>query len=55
MIIKITINTKENKMPNNNNQHQKPLMEELYKEELEILKSRDKNLKPKIGNYPLKQ
>ncbi len=32
---------------NNNNQHQKPLMEELYKEELEILKSRDKNLKPK--------
>ena len=47
MIIKITINTKENKMPNNNNQHQKPLMEELYKEELEILKSRDKNLKPK--------
>ena len=34
-------------MSNNNNQHQKPLMEELYKEELEILKSKDKNLKPK--------
>ena len=37
---------------NNNEEkiHQKPLMEELYKEELEALKNEDKNSKPKNWN-----